>query len=147
MSRFKFFLTIFFLFSLLFSFLHIYISFFKNDVCFWNTGVVFGIADFLNPYILSFFLLLVLIVLILLLYKQFSAYWQLLFVLGISSLTNIFDRLVHGGVCDYIRLGKSFNFPIFNFNDILISMALVFILILIFYEGVYCEKKGCGGED
>jgi len=103
-------------------------------------GVIFGIADFLNSYFLSFFLLFFLLFAIYILWRPYSKYWEILVVLGISSFTNILDRFVHGGVCDYIDIKIFFNFPIFNLNDIFISTALIIILLIILYDTAFSKE-------
>lgn len=140
MGKVKVFFKIFLFSSILSSFLHLYISFFLQEHCFWNTGIIFGIADFLNSYFLSFFLLFFLLFAIYILWRPYSRYWEILVVLGISSFTNILDRFVHGGVCDYIDIKIFFNFPIFNLNDIFISTALIIILLIILYDTAFSKE-------
>ncbi len=143
MGKIKIFLKFLLFFSILSSLLHLYVSFFAQEFCFWNKGIIFGIADFLDPYLLSLFLTLFLIFAIYALWKPYPKYWEVFAVLGISSFTNILDRLVHGGVCDYIDIKIFLNFPIFNLNDIFISTALIIILLMILYDTAF--GKG-GGE-
>ena len=123
-------------------FSHLYISFFANEICFWNRGIIFGLMDFVNPYLLSFFLLLFLVFAIYILWKPYPRYWEVFVVLGISSFGNISDRLVHGGVCDYIDIKIFFNFPIFNLNDIFISTALIIILLIVLYDATFSKQGG-----
>ncbi len=138
MKRIKIFLKILLFLSVVSFFSHVYISFLQTDVCFWNSGVIFGIGDFLNPYILSSFLLLFLSFALYMLFKQYPKYWEVFCILAISSIANLLDRFVHGAVCDYIQV---FNFPIFNLNDIFITTALLIILTLGIYDSIYGEKK------
>ncbi len=128
--------------SIISSLFHLYISFFLNDLCFWNKGIIFGLADFLNPYTLSSFLFVFLLLVITVFWKMFSIYREVFYILAIPSLTNILDRLMHGGVCDYINIKVFFNFPIFNLNDIFISIALIIILFVVLYDSTYSEKGG-----
>ncbi len=123
-------------------FLHLYISFFAKEFCFWNRGIIFGLMDFLNPYLLSFFLFSFLIFVICILWKPYLKYWEVFVVLGISSFGNILDRLVHGGVCDYIDIKIFFDFPIFNLNDIFISTALIIILFIVLHDAVFGKQTG-----
>ncbi len=127
------------LFLSLMSFLtHLYISFFQTDICFWNAGVIFGLGDFLNPYVLSSFLLLFLSFALYMLLKQYPKYWEVLCILALSSFANILDRFLHGAVCDYLQV---FNFPVFNLNDIFIIMSLLIILTLGIYDSTHSEKN------
>ncbi len=121
---------------------HLYISFFLKTSCSWNTGVMLGLVDFLNPVFLVFLMLFVLFFTSFLLWKSYPEYRAILVVLIISSLGNILDRAFHGAVCDYISLEFFIKLPVFNLNDIFISISLLFLLIIIFYEGVYCKKTG-----
>jgi len=52
-----------------------------------------------------------------------------------GTIGNLIDRIIYGGVRDFIDIGL-FNFPIFNFADIMLSVG-VFIRIL----QVILEKK------
>lgn len=144
MKRIKIFLKILLILSVISSLFHLYISFFQNEVCFWNSGVIFGIADFLNPYLLAAFLLVFLSFAIYVLLKQYPKYWEVMFVLGISSLANILDRFAHGAVCDYIGI---FNLPVFNLNDVFITASLLIIFLLGIYDSTHSKERGRESED
>lgn len=47
-----------------------------------------------------------------------------------GGIGNLIDRLLFGGVTDYIRL-LFIGFPIFNFADILITLSIALLLILL----------------
>lgn len=141
MKRIKNFLKVLLFFSLVSFFVHFYISFFSSELCSWNTGVVFGLVDFLDPFLLSAVLFFFLAFVIFTLWKSYKYYWELLAILALSSLGNIIDRVIFGGVCDYIHVKIFLNFPVFNLNDIFISIALFLILFIIFYETICCKKK------
>jgi len=120
---------------------HLYISFFSTSSCSWNTGVMLGSIDSLRPIVLIFLMLVALIVTSYLFRNSHPQFWEILLVLIISSLGNIVDRAFHGAVCDYIDVGIIFQFPIFNLNDIFISLSLAFILFIVFHESLYSKKR------
>lgn len=135
-------LKTFLFFSIASFFLHLYISNFSQDLCFWNTGIIFGLANFLNPFLLSAILISFLLFAIYILWQPCIKYWEVLVVLGISSFSNILDRLLHAGVCDYIDIKIFFDFPIFNLNDIFISISLTIILLIVIYDSTQSTKTG-----
>ncbi len=47
-----------------------------------------------------------------------------------AGLSNIYDRFIHGGVVDYVYWHYGFNFAIFNFADVMIDLAVAWILLL-----------------
>ncbi len=57
-----------------------------------------------------------------------------------GGFSNIFDRFIHGGVVDYVYWHCGFNFAVFNMADVLIDIAVVWLLILN-YKPKYCEVK------
>ena len=57
-----------------------------------------------------------------------------------AGFSNIFDRFIHGGVVDYVYWHCGFNFAVFNMADVLIDIAVVWLLILN-YKPKYCEVK------
>lgn len=140
MKRIKNFLKVLLFLSLVAFFVHFYLSFFLTELCSWNRGIIFGLVDFLTPFLLSMILFFFLTFVVFVLWQSYKYYWELLAVLFFSSLGNIIDRVIFGEVCDYIHIKFFFNFPVFNLNDIFISIALILILFIIFYETIYCKK-------
>ena len=47
-----------------------------------------------------------------------------------AGLSNVADRFIHGGVVDYVYWHCGFDFAIFNFADVMIDIAVVWLLIL-----------------
>lgn len=47
-----------------------------------------------------------------------------------AGLSNVVDRFIHGGVVDYVYWHCGFNFAVFNFADVMIDVAVVWLLIL-----------------
>ena len=49
-----------------------------------------------------------------------------------AGASNVYDRFVHGGVVDYVYWHCGFDFAVFNFADVMIDIAVVWLLILNF---------------
>ncbi len=47
-----------------------------------------------------------------------------------AGLSNVADRFIHGGVVDYVYWHYGFNFAVFNFADVMIDIAVVWLFIL-----------------
>lgn len=55
-------------------------------------------------------------------------------------LCNLLDRIIYGYVIDYLDFNLfGYNFPVFNFGDICISISML-ILIIIIYKGEKHER-------
>jgi signal peptidase II len=57
---------------------------------------------------------------------------QYAFPLGLligGALSNVYDRFVHEGVVDYVAWHCGFNYAVFNFSDVAIDIAVVWMLI------------------
>jgi len=49
-----------------------------------------------------------------------------------AGFSNVYDRFIHGGVVDYVYWHCGFNFAVFNFADVMIDVAVLWLLILNF---------------
>ncbi len=49
-----------------------------------------------------------------------------------AGLSNVADRFIYGGVVDYVYWHCGFNFAVFNMADVMIDIAVVWLLILNF---------------
>ena len=49
-----------------------------------------------------------------------------------GAFSNIYDRFIHEGVVDMVYWHCGFNFAVFNFADVMIDLAVVWILVLNF---------------
>jgi signal peptidase II len=58
-----------------------------------------------------------------------------------AGLSNIYDRFVHGGVVDYVYWHCGFDFAVFNFADVMIDLAVIWMLLLNFYPR-FCQNNG-----
>lgn len=88
-------------------------------------------------------LVLFVIILLALQFIQFiklSRYWLALTVLAVivGALSNFIDRLLYGGVIDYIKIVSWW--PVFNLADVLISVGLISWLYILM------RKKGFSGK-
>lgn len=49
-----------------------------------------------------------------------------------AGASNVYDRFIHGGVVDYVYWHCGFDFAVFNFADVMIDIAVLWLLILNF---------------
>jgi len=108
----------------------------------YNKGVAFSMLTFLGPYLkwiqASF------IVAILLFVFQEGYIKRYAFPIGLligGALGNVYDRFVHGGVVDYVAWHCGFDFAVFNFADVAIDLAIVWILIMLYFFPKKSEKN------
>jgi signal peptidase II len=103
----------------------------------YNKGVAFSMFAFLEEWLKYIQLALVTAVLGYVFYlKQLCYAFPAGLLLG-GAFSNIYDRFVHGGVVDmfywhgwpYPMMGQT-GFAVFNFADIMIDVAVVWILLL-----------------
>ncbi len=98
----------------------------------YNKGVAFSMFAFLAEYLKYIQLVLVLGVMGYLFYLQKLCYAMPGGILLGGAFSNIYDRFIHGGVVDMVYWHCGFNFAVFNFADVMIDLAVVWILILNF---------------
>jgi len=108
----------------------------------YNKGVAFSMFSFLGPYlkwIQTFLILGILFFIFTEGYIKRYAFPAGLLVGG--ALGNVYDRFVHGGVVDYVAWHCGFNFAVFNFADVAIDLAVVWILVVVYFFKEGAEKK------
>ncbi|WP_456381177.1 signal peptidase II [Hydrogenimonas sp.] len=97
----------------------------------YNRGVAFSMFAFLGPWLKWMQLAMLGGVLGYVLHggylTRYSAPLGILFGAGLS---NVSDRFVHGGVVDYVAWHCGFDFAVFNFADVMIDLAVLWILVL-----------------
>ena len=49
-----------------------------------------------------------------------------------GAFSNVYDRFIHEGVVDMVFWHCGFNFAVFNFADVMIDVAVVYLLVLNF---------------
>jgi len=116
-----------------------YYSDYMDLILVYNRGVAFSMFAFLEEWLKYIQLLLVSGVFVYVVYlKQICYAFPSGLLLG-GAFSNIYDRFIHGGVVDmfywhawpYPIAGQS-GFAVFNFADVMIDLAVVWILFLNF---------------
>jgi signal peptidase II len=100
----------------------------------YNKGVAFSMFAFLGPYLKWLQALLVLGILLFVFYEGYIKRYA--FPVGLligGALGNVYDRFVHGGVVDYVAWHCGFDFAVFNFADVAIDVAVVWILVMVYF--------------
>ena len=98
----------------------------------YNKGVAFSMFAFLDEWLKYIQLVLVVGVLIYILYLQEVCYAFPAGLLLGGAFSNVYDRFIHGGVVDMVYWHCGFDFAVFNFADVMIDVAVVWILVLNF---------------
>jgi len=98
----------------------------------YNKGVAFSMFSWLAEYLKYLQLLLVAGVLVYTLWlKKICFAFPVGILLG-GAFSNIYDRFIHEGVVDMVYWHCGFDFAVFNFADVMIDFAVVWLLILNF---------------
>jgi signal peptidase II len=98
----------------------------------YNKGVAFSMLSFLDGWLKYIQIVLVVSVLIYVIYLDKVCYSiPAGFMLG-GAFSNIYDRFIHGGVVDMVYWHCGFDFAVFNFADVMIDIAVAWILLLNF---------------
>ena len=98
----------------------------------YNKGVAFSMFAFLDEWLKYIQLVLVVGVLIYILYLKEVCYAFPSGLLLGGAFSNVYDRFIHAGVVDMVYWHCGFDFAVFNFADVMIDVAVVWILILNF---------------
>ena len=98
----------------------------------YNYGVAFSMFSFLEDNLKYIQIAMMSLGLVYLLFNRelFSQYYIPVSLLLAGGISNIADRFIHGGVVDYVYWHCGFDFAIFNLADVLIDIAVVWIVIL-----------------
>lgn len=106
----------------------------------YNRGVAFSMFAFLEESLKYIQLVLVFGILIYIIYLREICYaFPAGLMLG-GAFSNIYDRFIHGGVVDMVYWHCGFDFAVFNFADVMIDIAVVWILILNF-RPKFCKNR------
>ena len=106
----------------------------------YNRGVAFSMFAFLEDYLKYIQIALLSGILVYVLKtKPYDYALPIGLFLG-AGISNVADRFMHEGVVDYVFWHYGFNFAVFNFADVIIDIAVVWIFILAFKESRR-EKK------
>jgi len=98
----------------------------------YNKGVAFSMLAFLDEWLKYIQLVLVSGIMIYIIsLKKVCFAFPVGLMLG-GAFSNIYDRFIHGGVVDMVYWHCGFNFAVFNFADVMIDLAVVWLLVLNF---------------
>jgi len=123
-----------------------YYSDYMDLILVYNRGVAFSMLSFLEEWLKYIQLVMVSGILVYIIYLKQLCYTLPAGLLLGGAFSNVYDRFVHGGVVDmfywhawpYPMLGQN-GFAVFNFADVMIDVAVVWLLILN-YKPQYCKK-------
>lgn len=105
----------------------------------YNKGVAFSMFAFLDEYLKYIQLVMILGILGYVFYlKKLCFAFPAGLMLG-GAFSNVYDRFVHGGVVDMVYWHCGFDFAVFNFADVVIDIAVVWILFLNF-KPQFCKS-------
>ena len=100
----------------------------------YNKGVAFSMFASLGIYLKWIQAMLVAIIFYVVLKEGYIKRYA--FPIGLllgGALGNVYDRFVHEGVVDYVAWHCGFNYAVFNFADVAIDIAVVWLLIMLFF--------------
>ena len=106
----------------------------------FNKGVAFSMLAFLAEWLKWLQLVLIAGVFLYVVKLKQQCYAVPAGILLGAGISNIYDRFVHGGVVDYVYWHCGFDFAVFNFADVMIDLAVVWLLILNFKPKL-CKKS------
>lgn len=98
----------------------------------YNKGVAFSMFAFLAENLKYIQLILVSAILAYVLYLKKMCYAPPVGILLGAAYSNIYDRFIHGGVVDMVYWHCGFDFAVFNFADVMIDVAVLWLLFLNF---------------
>jgi signal peptidase II len=108
----------------------------------YNKGVAFSMFAFLGPY-LKWIQATLVVGILLFIFKE-GYIKRYAFPLGLligGALGNVVDRFRYDGVVDYIAWHCGFNWAVFNFADMAIDIAVVWLLVLVYFSSEKTEEK------
>lgn len=120
-------------------FLDLFTKYFVREGCLWvfcidrafNTGASFGILEGMT----SLFIVVGSMILVLMGYfynkVEYRVKWAFVFI-GAGTLGNLLDRMLLGGVMDWIRIWQSSSFNIADISNVIGGAILLWVL---FFDG------------
>jgi signal peptidase II len=100
----------------------------------YNKGVAFSMFAFLGPY-LKWIQMLLIGGIVVYVFKE-GLVRRYAFPLGLligGALGNLYDRFHYGAVVDYVAWHCGFDFAVFNFADVMIDLAIAWIVIMVYF--------------
>lgn len=98
----------------------------------YNKGVAFSMLAFLDEWLKYIQLVMISAITIYIIKLNKLCFALPAGLLLGGALSNVYDRFIHGGVVDMVYWHCGFNFAVFNFADVMIDIAVVWILVLNF---------------
>ncbi len=98
----------------------------------YNKGVAFSMFAFLQEWLKWMQLILIVGVGGYIISLRKNCYALPAGILLGAGLSNVYDRFIHEGVVDYIYYHHWFNFAVFNFADVMIDLAVLWLVLLNF---------------
>jgi signal peptidase II len=107
----------------------------------YNKGVAFSMFASLGEYLKWIQSALIIGMLYMMFQEGYIKHYPLpLGLLMGGALGNLYDRFAHEGVVDYVSWHCGFNYAVFNFADVAIDIAVVWLLISL-YRASKREKE------
>lgn len=100
----------------------------------YNKGVAFSMFASLGIYLKWIQALFVIVIFYVVLKEGYIKRYA--FPIGLllgGALGNVYDRFVHEGVVDYVAWHCGFDYAVFNFADVAIDIAVVWLLIVLYF--------------
>lgn len=100
----------------------------------YNKGVAFSMLAFLGPYLKWIQIVLIAGIVGYVFYERLLQKYA--FPLGLligAAVSNLYDRFRHEGVVDYVAWHCGFNFAVFNYADVMIDIAIAWILLIAYF--------------
>lgn len=107
----------------------------------FNDGIAFSMLAFLQEWLKWLQVVLITGVLIYVIRLNKACYALPAGILIGAGASNVYDRFIHGGVVDYVYWHCGFDFAIFNFADVMIDLAIVWLLVLNLRPKSCIEKR------
>ena len=98
----------------------------------YNKGVAFSMFAFLEEWLKYIQIVLIIGILGYVFYLKKLCYAFPVGLMVGAAISNVYDRFIHGGVVDMVYWHCGFDFAVFNFADVMIDVAVLWILILNF---------------
>jgi signal peptidase II len=108
----------------------------------YNKGVAFSMFAFIGPYLKWIQSILIGGIIYFVFKEGYLKHYA--FPVGLligGAVGNLYDRFIHEGVVDYIAWHCGFNFAVFNYADIVIDLAIVWIIIMVYFFPEKAEKE------
>lgn len=108
----------------------------------YNKGVAFSMFASLGAYLKWIQALLVVVLLYIIFQEGYLKRYA--FPAGLligGALGNVYDRFIHEGVVDYVAWHCGFDFAVFNFADVAIDVAVVIVLVMMYFFPETKEDK------